>query len=135
LSSFIFDLGATILVGVVITQAVIIITGQLPVALEQKIYQEVAICEEKLEMEYIPSFERIALKKGFKQGVEQEKDRSRQLLLESLKISLEIKFGKKALLLLPAMSKLKLHEDLIAFQRQLKTAKSIEELKKCFRHF
>lgn len=67
----------------------------LPAKLEQKIYQELAIYEEKSKMEYIPSFERIALKKGYKQGLEKGIEYSRLLLLESLKITLETKFGKK----------------------------------------
>lgn len=99
----------------------------LPKVLERKICQEIANVEENLKMEYIPSWERIATEdkeEGIALGIEQ----TRQFALESLKISLEIKFGDKGLLLLPTISQLKSPEELIAFQNKLKTAKGIEEL-------
>lgn len=106
----------------------------LPADLEQQIYQEVRNIEENLKMECVPRFMKFAkeegLEEGIKQGIEQEREHSRQLVLESPKISLKIKFGEKASLFLPAIYQLKSPEELIAFQRKLEIAKSVEQLKK-----
>ena len=78
----------------------------------------------KYVREHILDGQRLARNDGLAQGVEL----SKQIVLESLRISLGIRFGNRGLLLLPAVSEITFPEDIVAFQRKLKTAQSVEEL-------
>jgi hypothetical protein len=98
----------------------------LPTELESQLEQEMKNYKEGLPMEYVTSWERSGIRKGIVQG----QDKMRKPLIESLKLNLEFKFGKKGLDLLPVISQLESAEELSTFQEKLKAAHTVSELKK-----
>jgi hypothetical protein len=100
----------------------------LPRDLEQKFREEIEQYEEISKMRYVSSIERLAKEEGFERGQE----KMRVPLLASLKLNLDLKFGKKGPDLMPILSQLKSAEELIVFQDRLKTAKTASELKKFY---
>ncbi|HCF25771.1 MAG TPA: cytosolic protein [Cyanobacteria bacterium UBA11049] len=97
----------------------------LPEELEQEFWREVRDFEEEQLMPYITSVERI----GIQKGIEQSQQQMRQVLLESLELGLELKFGSQGLRLLPEISLLEDVEQLRAIQALLKTATTLDELR------
>ncbi|MCL1466243.1 Rpn family recombination-promoting nuclease/putative transposase [Argonema galeatum] len=108
----------------------------LPQELEQQFWQEVIHLEEESRMPYITSVERIGIQKGIQQGIEQERQQSRQqvrqILLESIELGLELKFGSEGLSLLPEISLLEDVEQLRAIQAGLRTVNTVEELRRIY---
>lgn len=112
----------------------------LPQILEQEFWQEVIQLEEERRMPYITSVERIGIQKGIEQGIqqgiEQERQQSRQqfkqILLESIELGLELKFGNEGLSLLPEISLLEDVEQLRAIQTALRTVNNVEELRRIY---
>ncbi|HEY9851420.1 MAG TPA: hypothetical protein V6D28_18260 [Leptolyngbyaceae cyanobacterium] len=112
----------------------------LPQILEQEFWQEVIQLEEERRMPYITSVERIGIQKGIEQGIqqgiEQERQQSRQqfkqILLESIELGLELKFGNEGLSLLPEISLLEDVEQLRAIQTALRTVNTVEELRRIY---
>lgn len=100
----------------------------LPQELEQQFWQEVIQLEEERRMPYITSVERIGIQKGIQQGIEQSRQQFKQILLESIELGLELKFGNEGLSLLPEISLLEDVEQLRAIQAALRTANTVEEL-------
>lgn len=92
-------------------------------------------------MQYVSSIERLAkeegieqgIQKGLRKGIAQGQEKMRKLLLESLKLNLEFKFGKRGLDLLPIISRLKSAEELTTFQERLKAVQTAGELKKLYK--
>ena len=80
----------------------------LPEELDREFWQEVIQLEGEKRMPYITSVERFGIQKGIEQGIEQGIQQSRQqmkqILLESIELGLELKFGETGLSLLPSMS-------------------------------
>ncbi|MGA9383303.1 MAG: cytosolic protein [Phormidium sp.] len=105
----------------------------LPQELDREFWQEVIQLEEERRMPYITSVERIGIEKGIEQGIQQERQQSRQqmkqILLESIELGLELKFGNQGLSLLPEISLLENLEQLRAIQTGLKTVSTVEELR------
>ncbi|MBW4635263.1 MAG: hypothetical protein KME30_26220 [Iphinoe sp. HA4291-MV1] len=76
-------------------------------------------------MSYITSVERI----GIQKGIEQSQNQMRQVLLESLELVLELKFGSEGLSLLPEISQIKDVEQLRQIASGLKTVNTLSELR------
>jgi hypothetical protein len=108
----------------------------LPEELEQEFWQELQQYEESMRMPYITSVERIGIQKGIQQGIEQGIEQSlsqmRQILLESLELGLELKFGHEGLSLLPEISQIEDVEQLRVIQARLKTVSTVEELRQIY---
>ncbi len=100
----------------------------LPQELEQEFWQEVIHLEEESRMPYITSVERI----GIQKGIEQSQQQMRQILLESIELGLELKFGSEGLSLLPEISLLEDVEQLRAIQAGLRTVSTVEELRRVY---
>ncbi len=100
----------------------------LPVELERELWREIQQLEAQNRMPYISSIERI----GIQQGIEQSQQQMRQILLESLELLLELKFGNEGLAILPEISPLQDVEQLRAIQAELKTATTVEELRRIY---
>jgi predicted transposase/invertase (TIGR01784 family) len=96
--------------------------------LQQQFEYELNQYEEAKRMPYIGSFERRAIQKGIEQGIEQSKAEMKQVLLESLEVNLELKFGSVGLDLLPEISQIEDLDRLRAIQRRIKTVNTIDEL-------
>ncbi len=75
-------------------------------------------------MPYITSIERI----GIKKGIEQSQEQMKQVLLESLELGLDLKFGSVGLNLLPEISLIQNVELLREIQKLLKITNTVEEL-------
>ena len=104
----------------------------LPAGLEQEFWREVRSLEEDLRMPYITSVERIAIQKGIEQGIEQSREQMRQVLLESLALGLELKFGSEGLEIFPEVSQIDGVEQLRAIQSGLRTAQTVAELRQVY---
>lgn len=100
----------------------------LPEALEQDFWREVRNLEEERQMPYITSVERIGIQKGIEQGIEQ----MRQVLLESLELGLELKFGSEGLGIFPEISQINSVEQLRAIMAGLKTVNTLSELRQIY---
>lgn len=104
----------------------------LPEELEQEFWQEVRNFEEEQRMPYITSVERIGIQKGIEQGIEQSREQMRQVLLESLELGLEFKFGNSGLGVLPEISRVQDVEQLRAILVGLKTVNTLDELRQIY---
>lgn len=104
----------------------------LPQILEQEFWQEVIQLEEERRMPYITSVERIGIQKGIEQGIEQSRQQFKQILLESIEMGLDLKFGSEGLRLLPEISLLEDVEQLRAIQTALRTVNNVEELRRIY---
>jgi hypothetical protein len=100
----------------------------LPLELEQEFWQEVSQYEEERRMPYITSVERI----GIQKGIEQSQNQMRQVLLESLELGLELKFGTLGLNLLPEISQIQDVEQLRQIASGLKTVNTLSELRSIY---
>ncbi|XWK88000.1 MAG: Rpn family recombination-promoting nuclease/putative transposase [Phormidium sp.] len=100
----------------------------LPQDLAQEFWQEVIQLEGERRMPYITSVERIGIQKGIQQGIQQSRQQMKQILLESIELGLELKFGNLGLSLLPEISQIEDVEQLRAIQTGLKTVSAVEEL-------
>ena len=100
----------------------------LPLKLEQEFWQEVSQYEEERRMSYITSVERI----GIQKGIEQSQNQMRQVLLESLELVLELKFGTEGLNLLPEISQIQDVEQLRQIASGLKTVNTLSELRSIY---
>jgi len=100
----------------------------LPEELEQEFWREVRNLEEDLRMPYITSVERI----GFQKGIEQSQQQMRQVLLESIELGLELKFGSEGLGIFPEISQIEEVEQLRAIQAGLKTVQTVSELRQIY---
>ena len=80
-------------------------------------------------MPYITSVERIGIQKGIQQGIQQSRQQMKQILLESIELGLELKFGNLGLSLLPEISQIEDVEQLRAIQTGLRTVSAVEELR------
>ncbi len=98
----------------------------LPKDLEERFYQEVAEYEEKEHMPYITSVERIGFNRGIQQGI-------RQGLLAGIELGLELKFGTDGVRLLPEIYKIEDVDVLRAVHEGLKTASTLEELRRIYK--
>lgn len=75
-------------------------------------------------MPYITSVERIGIQKGIEQ--------MRQILLDSIELGLELKFGSEGLELLPEIAEIRDVEQLRAVVAGLKTANALAELRQLY---
>ncbi|GAC1490186.1 MAG: hypothetical protein NVS2B14_02110 [Chamaesiphon sp.] len=100
----------------------------LPAELEREFWQEVRKFEEERHMPYITSVERI----GIQKGIEQSQQLLRQVLLESIELGLELKFGSEGLRLLPEISQIEDVEQLRAIQAGLKRVNTLSELRQIY---
>ncbi|WP_298911746.1 hypothetical protein [uncultured Nostoc sp.] len=98
---------------------------KLPEELDNSFWQEVTQYEEEKKMPYITSVER----RGIEQGIEQGK---REGLLEGIEISLELKFGREGLTILPEIVQIQNVEILRAILTSIKTVNSLEELRQIY---
>jgi len=84
-------------------------------------------------MPYITSIERLATQKGIEQGIEQSLQQMRQILWESIELSLRLKFGDEGLEILPEVSEIQDVEQLRAILRGLlTTVNTLEELRQLY---
>lgn len=102
---------------------------RLPEDLENSFWQEVTQYEEEKKMPYITSVERRGIEQGIKQGLEEGK---RQVLIESLQVCLELKFGSKGLTILPEIAQIQNVKILSAILTSITTVSSIEELRQIY---
>ena len=100
----------------------------LPKELEQEFWQEMRKFQEEKRMPYITSVERIGIEKGIQQGIQQSQEQIRQILLESIEVVLELKFGSSGISLLPEISQIQNIELLRKIQKGLKTIGTVVEL-------
>ena len=100
----------------------------LPAELDQQFWQEVIHLEEERRMPYITSVERF----GIEKGIQQSRQEMRQILLESIELGLELKFGSEGLNLLAEISVIEDVEQLRAIQAGLRTASTTEELRRIY---
>lgn len=101
----------------------------LPEELEQNFWREVTQLEEERRMPYISSVERIGIQKGIQQGIQQ----IRQILLESIELSLRQRFGDEGLEVLPEISEIEDVEQLRAILRGLlSTVNTLDELRQLY---
>ncbi len=104
----------------------------LPEDLEEKFENELQRYEESINMEYLSGIERRAIARGMQKGIEQGQEKMRKPLLGALQLSLELKFGKKGLEFLPVIEQLKSADELSTFQDKLKSAQTVDELKRFY---
>ncbi len=83
-------------------------------------------------MPYITSIERLATQKGIEQGIEQSLQQMRQILWESIELSLRLKFGDEGLEILPEVSEIQDVEQLRAIHRGLLTVNTLSELRQLY---
>jgi len=81
-------------------------------------------------MPYVTSVERIGIKKGIKQGIEQGLE---QGIKQGIELGLELKFGNEGLLLMPEISEIDDLDVLKAIQSGIKTAKTLDELRRIYK--
>lgn len=110
---------------------------KLPDDLETKFYQTVTKFEEVNKMPYISYVERIGMERGFQQGLleghkEGHKEGMQKGLIEGIALALELKFGAKAVPELSTFRKIKDVDVLLAIYVAIKTAKTVEELRKIY---
>ncbi|HBY76151.1 MAG TPA: cytosolic protein, partial [Cyanobacteria bacterium UBA11148] len=96
----------------------------LPEELEQEFWQQLREFQEEQRMPYITSIERI----GIKKGIEQSQEQMKQVLIESLELGLDLKFGSVGLNLLQEISLIQNVELLREIQKLLKITNTVEEL-------
>jgi hypothetical protein len=105
---------------------------RLPEELEQEFWQQVRELEEERRMPYITSVERIGIQKGIEQGIEQSQQQMKQILLESIELGLDLKFGTEGLSLLPEISQIHDLEQLRVIQTALRTVNTVDELRQSY---
>jgi hypothetical protein len=94
----------------------------LPEELEQDFWREVIQLQEDRRMPYITSIERLATRKGIKQG-----------LLEAIELGLRLKFGDEGLEILPEISDIEDVEQLKAIIGGLLTrVNTLDELRQLY---
>jgi len=92
---------------------------ELPPELEEECHAEIFRFEREKGMPYLTSIERTALAKGRREG-----------LLRGIEVALEIRFGSAGRQLLPLVQAERRLEVLEAVQEALRTAKSLDEIRK-----
>jgi hypothetical protein len=95
---------------------------QLPEELENEFWYEIEQYEGGRHMPYVTSVERIGIKKGFEQGIKQ-----------GIELGLELKFGSEGLLIMPEISEIDDLDVLKAIQSGIKTAKTLDDLRRIYR--
>ncbi|MEK7396753.1 MAG: hypothetical protein AAB116_07430 [Candidatus Poribacteria bacterium] len=90
---------------------------RLPKDLEKEFWYEIRQYEEERRMPYVTSVEIIGIKKGLKEGIE---------------LGLDLKFGSEGLLLMPDINEIEDLDILEAIKFGIKTAKTIDELRKIY---
>ncbi|MBD2044022.1 cytosolic protein [Microcoleus sp. FACHB-672] len=103
----------------------------LPAQLEQDFWREVSQLQEERRMPYITSVERI----GIEKGIEQSRQQMREILLESIALGLDLKFGSEGLIILPEISEIQEVEQLRAILNGLKTVNALSELRQIYSKF
>jgi hypothetical protein len=105
----------------------------LPEELEQDFWREVTQLQEDRRMPYITSIERLATQKGIEQGIEQSLQQMRQILWESIELSLRQRFGDEGLEVLSEISEIEDVEQLRAILRGLlTTVNTLDELRQLY---
>jgi hypothetical protein len=105
----------------------------LPEELEQDFWREVIQLQEDRRMPYITSIERLATQKGIEQGIEQSLQQMRQILWESIELSLRQRFGDEGLEVLSEISEIEDVEQLRAILRGLlTTVNTLDELRQLY---
>ncbi|QSJ15708.1 hypothetical protein JYQ62_28495 [Nostoc sp. UHCC 0702] len=94
---------------------------RLPEDLENSFWQEVTQYEEEKKMPYITSVERRGIEKG-----------KREVIIESLEVCLEIKFGSEGLNILPEIAQIQNVEILRSILTRIKTVNNLEELRQIY---
>ncbi len=103
---------------------------KLPEELSEKFHQEIIKYEEEKKMPYITTAEKIGIKKGIEQGIQQG---IRHGLLKAIELGLELKFGTEGLKIYPEIKKIEDVDVLEAISEGIKSAESIEELRKIYK--
>ncbi|WP_315787425.1 cytosolic protein [Fischerella sp. JS2] len=94
---------------------------RLPEELENSFWREVTQYEEEKKMPYVTSVERKGIQKGIREG-----------LLEGIEMGLELKFGDERLTILPEISQIQDVDVLRAILTSIKTANTLEELRRIY---
>jgi hypothetical protein len=97
------------------------------VAGEARVKQEIQLYEREKQMPYVTSLERLAREEGLEQG---RKEGLREGILGGIELVLEVRFGTEGLQLMSEVRKLQDPAALHAFQQAIKTAPSVEELRR-----
>ncbi len=105
---------------------------KLPEELSEKFHQEIIKYEEEKKMPYITTAEKIGIKKGIEQGIQQG---IRHGLLKAIELGLELKFGTEGLKIYPEIKKIEDVDVLEAISEGIKSAESIEELRKIYKEY
>lgn len=103
---------------------------ELPEELQQRFREELHHFEEDRRMPYVTSIERLARKEGLEVGRQEGLEDG---LLEGITLDLETKFGSAAKKLLPRIRALHDVAKLRALARAVKSAETIEEIKRLLR--
>jgi hypothetical protein len=123
----------------------------LPKGLENQLYEEIVQFEKEKQMPYLTTAERIGLEKGLEQGLKQgleqglelgleqgleqgraegQQEGLREGLLRGIEVALEIKFQAAGLQLMPEIRQMSDVAILGQIQQALRTASSLDELKR-----
>jgi hypothetical protein len=95
----------------------------LPKELSEQFWAEMQAYEKEKQMPYVTSVERIGMEKGMAEG------RVRGLR-EALAVTLEQKFGAQGKKLLPRIRRIEDADELLALQRRLNSATSLDEFRR-----
>ena len=105
---------------------------QLPEGLEESYWRELRAYEEVEGMSYVTSVERIGIKQGIQQGIQQG---MQQGLLAGIELGLELRFGSEGLRLVPEVYKIEDVDVLRAIHAGLRTAGTLDELRRIYAPF